>query len=117
MTEFNLGGVWTSTRYSRPRAGKIEAIDLVGFKPVDGLIMAESLPNDEGSELTMELELDEDILAGEWRRRTPAEELTGRLFLKMSPDFTEAKGVWVGKNPTAELKMGGWVLKQELAPY
>jgi hypothetical protein len=79
-----------------------------------------SLPNDEGSEVTITLQQNGDEFRGEWHERTSAtgsyggREFSGVILLRLQPGGAELSGRWLGaSSSTNEVKSGAWTLKRE----
>lgn len=100
------------------RGGK--GVHSVRMEQSDDRILVTSLANEEGSELSMELTRDGDILTGTWRERTSqAGSYKGRVFhgvlqLALNSEGTKAEGKWLGFNShRAKINSGDWTLQRQ----
>lgn len=116
MADIDFEKEWRS-RYTYSRGDSVHVIRL---QQSDDSIVANSLPNEEQSELSMELSLDENILSGTWRERTsPSGPYRGEIFhgvvqFAMDEERTKAEGKWLGFNrDRTKINLGNWILEQE----
>ena len=79
-----------------------------------------SLPNDEGSELTITVRQIGNEFKGEWHERTSPSgsygerEFGGAILLLLQAEGTELNGMWLGTNSDqSRVKAGVWTLKRE----
>ena len=79
-----------------------------------------SLPNDEGSELTITVRQNGNEFKGDWHERTSptgsygGREFGGAILLLLQAEGTELNGMWLGANSDqSRVKAGTWTLKRE----
>lgn len=92
----------------------------IKFVQDDNVWVGTSLPNEEGSELTMTLRQDGNEFKGDWHERTSADgnyggrEFGGAILLLLQAEGTELNGMWLGANSDqSRVKAGSWKLKRE----
>lgn len=78
-----------------------------------------SLPNPEGSEVSLELTQSDNEFQGRWRERTSAtgsyggREFGGAVLFLLLNEGRELNGQWLGANSdNSRIKSGAWVLKR-----
>jgi hypothetical protein len=79
-----------------------------------------SLPNDEGSELTITIRQNDYEFKGDWHERTSptgsygGREFGGTILLLLQAEGAELNGMWLGANSDqSRVKSGMWTLKRE----
>ena len=118
MNEFNMIGEW-SCRYMYDQ-DKI-SIHKIVFKPKLNGIIAESVPQEDQSHLSMELKYDSDnnVLTGTWQEISSLKgPYKGQIFhgaLQLIPNAegTKAEGLWVGFSSKRDLvNSDEWVIEK-----
>jgi hypothetical protein len=107
---------WTSTYvYSGGESSHHLVVERDG-----GSFLAHSLPNEEGSELSLELTQDGIVLQGAWHETTsPAGAYKGAVFdglvaFVLQAGGARAEGRWIGYNrDRTQIKSGEWILEKQ----
>ncbi|SRR6266702_8438308 len=79
-----------------------------------------SLPNDEGSELTITVRQNGNEFQGDWHERSSlagsyaGREFGGVILLLLQSEGVNLNGMWLGaSSTTGEVKSGAWTLQRE----
>lgn len=117
MAERKLAGEWESTYFYHD--GEAIGSHKLILKAKNAEIVAESLPQKDGSQLTMRLIHESGILTGTWKEVTSREgEYSGKVFhgavqFILEEENGTAKGKWVGFNSNRNIVNSGiWTLKK-----
>lgn len=94
----------------------------IEFVQDDNVWVGTSLPNEEGSELTITLRQNGNEFKGDWHERTSLDgnyggrEFGGAILLLLQAEGLELNGMWLGANSDqSRVKAGVWSLKKEEA--
>ncbi len=114
--ELDLSGTWQS-RYEYGKGRQSE--HQVSLKHEGAEVIGTSLPDPSGSELTLELQIDENILSGIWYERTSTQgpykgrTFDGLLQLILDDEAKKMVGKWVGYNSDKSVvNTGDWTLER-----
>lgn len=119
MTTPSIEGLWESRyEYGRgpddlPQASE----DQMQFYDIEGGAIGVSLPNSEGSKVTVWLTQNDTVFSGEWRVQTaPKGHYEGRVFkglLMLILENDTLEGGWLGPNTVNDrIKSGRWTFKR-----
>lgn len=97
-----------------------ESTHTLRFERVGDKIVGTSFPNEEESELRLDLQLDGNILSGPWREKTSptgdyqGQEFHGVIQLIVNAEGTKAEGLWLGFNrDKTKINSGPWSLERQ----
>lgn len=83
--------------------------------------VGKSLPQDDGSEVTLTLTQNGDEFKGDWQEHTSStgsyggQELGGAILLLLQAEGAELNGMWLGRSSSSnQVKVGGWTLRREV---
>lgn len=92
----------------------------ITFITEDNMWVGKSLPQNDGSEVTLALKQNGNEFQGEWKERTsPTGNYSGREFggavLLLLQNEAELAGMWLGTgSSTNQVKAGSWTLTREI---
>lgn len=119
-----ISGKWRSKyRYSSgSRDDELVSEHVVVFEVNENQVIGKSVADVSGSELTLELVVEDNILTGIWTEKTsPTGDYKGALFhgalqLILSEDGNLMTGKWVGYNSSRSVvKVGDWEFTKVVA--
>jgi hypothetical protein len=110
-----LSGLWESTYTYSGGEGR-HRLNLIQN---GNAVSAQSLKNDDGSTVSMELELNGSVLSGSWGESTsPEGRYEGKFFeglvvFILNQSGTGAEGLWIGPNrDDTHVNYGSWILNR-----
>lgn len=117
----SIQGIWHSHyEYGQGPQNQPQTSDhRVEFTQDQEVWVGTSLPNEEGSELTITVRQIGNEFKGEWFERTSpggtyqGREFSGVILLVLQPDGAELRGMWLGASSSGEVKSGVWTLSRE----
>ncbi len=117
-----IEGIWHSRyEYGQGPDNALQTSEhQIEFVQNDNVWVGTSLPNEEGSELTITVRQNGNELKGEWHERTSptgsygGREFGGAILLLLQTEGTELNGMWLGvSSDQSRVKAGTWTLKRE----
>lgn len=117
-SDHDFSGVWLSryVYYSDSRENDFEGKHYVVLRQEDGGLVAQGLPNEEGSELSIRLSRKRSVVTGTWTERTSptghykGASYHGTLQMLVDPMGRSMSGKWIGFSKDFKVNSGDWSL-------